>query len=107
MGVNGSGVLAAGGAPGNVGAVGNAPANAEQQALQQLGRLSLAVDFPVQGHVHHFQKAKASAVLEVSFADPRITERWIRIAIFAGLAVLLWLAGRLFSARRGRRAVAI
>jgi autotransporter-associated beta strand protein len=107
MGVNGSGVAAAAGAPGNAGAVGNAPASAEQQALQQLGRLSLAVDFPVQGHVHHFQKAKASAVLEVSFADPHLTERWIRIAIFAGVTVLLWLAGRLFSARRARRAVAI
>jgi autotransporter-associated beta strand protein len=107
MGANGSGVLAAGGAPGNAGAVGNAPANVEQQALQQLGRLSLAVDFPVQGHVHHFQKAKASAVLEVSFADPHLTERWIRIAIFAALAVLVWLAGWGFSARRVRRAVAI
>jgi hypothetical protein len=74
---------------------GNGAANVEQKALQQLGRLSLAVDFPLQGHVHHFQKAKASAVLEVSFADPGIAQRCTRIAIFAGLAVLLVLAGRL------------
>ncbi|MEO6787080.1 MAG: hypothetical protein ABI318_13195 [Chthoniobacteraceae bacterium] len=82
----------------------NATGSAEQKAIQQLGRLSLAVDFPTQGHVHHFQKAKASAVLEVSFADPSIVRRWIRIAIFAGLAVLLWLAGWVVSSRRAERA---
>ena len=99
----GTGVLAAANAPGNAGAAGAAPVNVEQQALQQHGRLSLAVDFPVQGHVHHFQKAKASAVLEVSFADPRIAARWMRIAIFAGLAVLLALGGRFLTRRERRR----
>lgn len=102
MGVNGNGALAAADVAGNVGAMGNAPENAEQKALQQLGRLSLAVDFPVQGHVHHFQKAKASAVIEVSFADPGIAQRWVRIGIFAGLAALLAFAGRVFAGRRMR-----
>ncbi len=75
-------------------------ANAEQKAVQSLGRLSLSVDFPTQGHVHHFQKAKANAVLELSFRDPKIGKRWVRIAIFAGFALLLAFAGRFVSARR-------
>ncbi|MCX6979268.1 MAG: hypothetical protein NTV08_00725 [Verrucomicrobia bacterium] len=79
---------------------GAAAMNAEQKAIQKLGRLSLSVDFPTQGHVHHFQKAKANAVLEVSFRDPKIGKRWMRIGIFAGLALLLALAGRFVSARR-------
>ncbi len=82
-----------------------APVSAEQKAIQQLGRLSLSVDFPTQGHVHHFQKTKASAVLEISFSDPAIGKRWVRIAIFAGLALLLVIAGRLVSARQARRGV--
>jgi hypothetical protein len=105
MGTHSLGVLPApNAAAGGGGQPGNAPANAEQQALQQLGRLSLAVDFPLAGNVHHFQKAKASAVLEVSFADPGVAQRWMRVAIFAGLAVLLALAGRFATARRMRRA---
>ena len=79
---------------------GAAAMNAEQKAIQKLGRLSLSVDFPTQGHVHHFQKAKANAVLEVSFSDPKIGKRWMRIGIFAGLALLLALTGRIVSARR-------
>lgn len=77
-----------------------APVNAKREAIQKLGRLSLSVDFPTQGHVHHFQKAKANAVLEVSFSDPKIGKRWMRIGIFAGLALLLALTGRIVSARR-------
>lgn len=82
-----------------------APVSAEQKAIQQLGRLSLSVDFPTQGHVHHFQKTKASAVLEISFSDPQIGKRWVRIAIFAGLALLLAFAGRVVSARRAQRGI--
>ena len=74
----------------------------QKDAVRQLGRLSLAVDFPTQGHVHHFQKAKANAVLEIVLADPEIAARWMRIAVFAGLALLLALAGRLVAARRMR-----
>ncbi len=103
MGVTGPGALAAATVP-TAGA--GVSMNAELQAVQQMGRLSLAVDFPLAGRVHHFQKAKASAVLEVSFADPQIAERWMRVAIFAGLAVLLALAGRLFAARRRRQMAA-
>ena len=33
-----------------------------------LGRLSLAVDFPTEGHVYHFQKVKANAVLDIKIA---------------------------------------
>ena len=74
----------------------------QKNAVQPLGRLSLAVDFPTEGHVHHFQKAKANAVLEISVADPELARRWTRIAIFAGLAVLLALGGRLVVSRRTR-----
>ncbi len=100
MGVNGTGVLAAANTGGATRT--GAPASAELKAVQQLGRLSLSVDFPMEGHVHHFQKTKASAEIEVSFADPRIGQRWTRIGVFAGIALLLALAGRLASARRPR-----
>ena len=73
--------------------------------LQALGRLSLAVDFPTEGRVHHFQKVKANAALELWFADPKIAQRWTRLAIFAGIAVILWLVGRFGAARRAGRAV--
>ena len=77
----------------------------QQKAIQQLGRLSLSVDFPTQGHVHHFQKTKASAVLEISISDPEIGKRWVRIAIFAGLALLLVIVGRIVATRQARRGV--
>jgi len=73
--------------------------------LQPQGRLSLAVDFPTEGRVYHFQKVKANALLELSFADPKIVRRRTRTAVFAGLAIILWLMGRFFSGRRTRRAV--
>lgn len=69
--------------------------------LQPQGRLSLAVDFPTEGRVYHFQKVKANAALELSFADPKLAQRWTRLTIFAGLAAMLWLLGR-FVARRAR-----
>ena len=75
----------------------------KKSAVQPLGRLSLAVDFPTQGHVHHFQKAKASAVLEIFVADPALARQWMRLAIFAGMALLLALGGRLAASRRVRR----
>ncbi len=80
----------------------SAPAGKEQNLgyLQPLGRLSLAVDFPTEGRVYHFQKVKADAVLELKFADPKIVERWIRTGIFAGIAVVLWLLGRVVRTRR-------
>jgi len=68
--------------------------------LQPLGRLSLAVDFPTEGHVYHFQKVKANAVLELKFSDPKIMQRWVRIGIFAAIAIVLWLLGRLLRKRR-------
>jgi hypothetical protein len=68
--------------------------------LQPLGRLSLAVDFPTEGHVYHFQKVKANAVLELKYSDPKIMQRWIRIGMFAGAAIVLWLAGRVARTRR-------
>ena len=53
--------------------------------LHPLGRLSLAVDFPTEGHVYHFQKVKANAVLDIKFSDPKIMQHWIRIGIFAAI----------------------
>lgn len=72
----------------------------QKDAVRQLGRLSLAVDFPTQGHVHHFQKAKANAVIEITVADPEIARRWLRVALFAGMAILLALGSRFAAARR-------
>ena len=71
--------------------------------LHPLGRLSLAVDFPTEGHVYHFQKVKANAVLDIKFSDPKIMQRWIRIGIFAAIAVVLWLLGRLRPRSRRRQ----
>ena len=53
------------------------------------GRISLAVDFPLEGHVYHFQKLKANAVLEIGFADPKGNERWRNAGLFGVLAVIL------------------
>ncbi len=88
--------------PGNVPVAAAAPTGNELQLgyLQPLGRLSLAVDFPTEGHVYHFQKVKANAVLELKFSDPKIMQRWVRIGIFAAIAIVLWLLGRLLRKRR-------
>ena len=70
--------------------------------IQPQGRLSLNVDFPTEGRAFHFQKVKAAAVLELTVADPVVTQRWIRSGIFAALALALWFVGRTF--RRRERA---
>jgi hypothetical protein len=68
--------------------------------LQPQGRLSLNVDFPTEGRAYHFQKVKATAVLELSIADPAFAQRWIRALIFSTLAVALWFLTRVVAARK-------
>jgi hypothetical protein len=73
----------------------------DDSRLQPQGRLSLAVDFPTEGRVYHFQKVKANAALELSLSDPKLAQRWTRLAIFAGIGAMLWLLSR-YGARRAR-----
>ena len=72
-------------------------ADAEQKmrGLETSGRISLAVDFPTEGHVYHFQKVKAHAALELQFADPKVVTPLRNTGIFAMGALLLAFLGRL------------
>jgi hypothetical protein len=71
--------------------------------LETSGRISLAVDFPTEGRVHHFQKVKANAQLELRIADTTPGIRWGMVGLFAGLALMLAALERL-GVRRWKQA---
>lgn len=67
--------------------------DADASNLQTAGRISLAVDFPLEGNVYHFKKVKANASLSIAFADTRTSHAWRNTTIFALLGLSLWLFG--------------
>ena len=58
------------------------------RGLQTAGRISLAVDFPLEGEVFHFQKVKSNARLVLQVTKPH---RFARLGYF-GLALVLGAA---------------
>jgi hypothetical protein len=67
---------------------------AARTGLEATGRISLAVDFPTEGQVFHFQKIKSNAQLEIQFKDTKPGPRWGILALFALAALPLWFFTR-------------
>jgi hypothetical protein len=75
----------------------------EAERLQPTGRISLAVDFPTEGEVYHFEKVKADARLELTVTDPSVFGRWRNLVVFLLLGGALYGAGRLLDKRSHAR----
>ena len=76
----------------------------KKESLKTEGRVSLAVDFPTEGRVHHFKKLKADARLTLSLASMHYAARFGWFALFLTLALLLRYTARQHSAYTRRRA---
>jgi hypothetical protein len=68
--------------------------------LQAAGRVSLAVDFPMEGQVLHFKKVKGNAHLELTTTTPETWVRWKLLVLGVVLAGVL-LGGRRLLEKRG------
>ena len=76
----------------------------KKESLKTGGRVSLAVDFPTEGRVHHFKKLKADARLTLSLASMHYAARFGWFALFVALSLLLRYTARQHSAHTRRRA---
>ena len=65
----------------------------ETASLQTAGRISLAMDFPLEGKVYHFKKVKANAALAIAFADSKPGHGLRNTGLFCLLALALWALG--------------
>lgn len=75
----------------------------DRKRLAPQGRISLAVEFPTEGRVLHFEKLKANAELELSTVTPKSFARWKVLGWGALLAALLAGLGAWVDHRKRRR----